>query len=134
MEALKLVGVGVIISVVAILVKSIKPELSIGVTIAGSIIMLLFVLDYFTDIFNVFLNIVNKTGIDSELFYIVIKIIGIGYIVEFGANMCIDSGNSGIADKLLLGGKVLIFIMAMPIITSLFDLIVELIPWKNCCV
>lgn len=128
MEILKLVAVGVVISVIAILLKSVKPELSVMVTIAGSVLMLLFIINYFTEIFNTFYQIISKSGIDSNIFWIVIKIIGVGYLVEFGANICADSGNSGIADKIVLGGKIIIFLMAMPIVTSLFNIILELVP------
>lgn len=128
MDVLKLVGIGVIISIVSVLIKSVKPELSVGVTIAGAAVMLLFIVDYFTQVFDVFYQIINKTGIDNELFEIVLKIIGIGYLIEFGASICADSGNNGVADKIVLGGKVLIFVMAMPIITSLFNIVMELIP------
>ena len=128
MEVLKLVGIGVIICVIAILIKSVKPELSVMVTIAGSCLMLLFILNYFTDIFNTFFDIIQKSGINNELFFVVIKIIGVGYLVEFGANIASDSGNSSIADKIVLGGKVIIFVMALPIVTSLFNVIMELVP------
>lgn len=128
MEILKLVAVGVVISVIAILLKSVKPELSVMVTIAGSVLMLLFIINYFTEIFNTFYQIISKSGIDSNIFWIVIKIIGVGYLVEFGANICADSGNTGIADKIVLGGKIIIFLMAMPIVTSLFNIILELVP------
>ena len=128
MEILKLVAVGVVMSVIAILLKSVKPELSVMVTIAGSVLMLLFIINYFTEIFNTFYQIISKSGIDSNIFWIVIKIIGVGYLVEFGANICTDSGNSGIADKIVLGGKIIIFLMAMPIVTSLFNIILELVP------
>ena len=127
MEVLKLVGIGVIISVLALVVKQVKPELSITIVIAGSVILFVYVLKYFTKVFSVFENIVQKTGIDVELFSILLKIIGVGYIVEFGASICVDSGNNSIADKLILGGKVLIFTLAVPIILSLFNLVVELI-------
>ena len=127
MEVLKLVGIGVIISVLALVVKQVKPELSITIVIAGSVILFVYVLKYFTKVFSVFENIVQKTGIDVELFSILLKIIGVGYIVEFGASICVDSGNNSIADKLILGGKVLIFTLAIPIILSLFNLVVELI-------
>ncbi|MBR4745716.1 MAG: hypothetical protein IK070_03320 [Clostridia bacterium] len=128
MEVLKLVAIGVVISVIAILLKSVRPELSVMVTIAGSILMLLFIINYFTEIFNTFHQIISKSGIDSNIFWIVIKIIGVGYLVEFGANICADSGNNGIADKIVLGGKIIIFLMAMPIVTSLFNIILELVP------
>ena len=61
------------------------------------------------------------------MFGLVIKIIGVGYLVEFGASICSDSGNSSIAEKIILGGKIIIFTMAIPIITSLFEIIMSLL-------
>ena len=56
-----------------------------------------------------------------------LKIIGIGYLVEFSANVCRDSGNSSIADKVIIAGKMMIFIISLPIITNLFDLVLDLV-------
>lgn len=128
MELLKIVGIGIIISVTIVIVKQVKPEFAVGVLIAGSIVMLLYFLQYFTDVLNVFDNIIQKTGIDKNLFSIILKIVGVGYVIEFGANICSDSGNSAIADKIILCGKMLILILAMPIITSLLDIVIGLIP------
>ena len=127
MEIVKLVGVGIIICVIALLLKSIKPEVSVMVTIVGSAIMIMYILNYFTDIFNTFYSILSNSGINNEIFWLVIKIIGVSYLVEFGASIASDSGVSSIADKIILGGKVIIFIMSMPIITTLFNIIMELI-------
>ncbi len=127
MEVLKLVGVGVVISIIVVLLKQVKPEFSLFAVIAGSVLMLVYVLNYFTSIFSVFTNIINKAGINSQLFSIIIKIIGVGYLVEFGASICNDSGNSAIGDKIILGGKIIIFAMALPIITNLFDLLLGLL-------
>lgn len=128
MELLKIVGIGIIISVTIVIVKQVKPEFAVGVLIAGSIVMLLYFLQYFTDVLNVFDSIIQKTGIDKNLFSIILKIVGVGYVIEFGANICSDSGNSAIADKIILCGKMLILILAMPIITSLLDIVIGLIP------
>ena len=127
MEVLKLVGVGVVISIIVVLLKQVKPEFSLFAVIAGSVLMLVYVLNYFTSIFSVFTNIINKAGINSQLFSIIIKIIGVGYLVEFGASICNDSGNSAIGDKIILGGKIIIFAMALPIIINLFDLLLGLL-------
>ena len=127
MEIVKLVGVGIIICVIVLLLKSIKPEVSVMVTIIGSAIMVMYILNYFTDIFNTFYSILSSSGINNEIFWLVIKIIGVSYLVEFGASIASDSGVSSIADKIILGGKVIIFIMSMPIITTLFNIIMELI-------
>ena len=127
MEVIKLVGLGILICVISILVKQIKPEFTIFVIIIGSIILLINILNCFTDIFTAFNSILEKTNIDTKLFGLLIKIIGVGYLIEFGASVCIDSGNSAIADKIILGGKIIIFTMAIPIITSLFNIILDLL-------
>lgn len=127
MEVVKLVGIGIVISLIVVLLKQTKPEFALLALLAGSVLMLVYVLNYFSSIFAVFKEIINKTGINSELFAIVLKIIGVGYLVEFGASVCNDSGNTAIGDKIVLGGKIIIFAMALPIITNLFDLLLELL-------
>ena len=128
MEILKIVGIGIITTIVIIIIKQIKPEFAVVALISGVIIMLYFIFSYFGNVLNVFNQILNKTGVNSELFGIILKIVGVGYIIEFGASICADSGNPAIADKIILGGKLLILVLAMPIITNLLDLIIGLIP------
>lgn len=127
MEIFKIVGIGVIGCIVVLVVKQLKPELAVTVIVATTIFMLIYILKYFTQIFAVFDEIVDKTGVDKGLFTILIKIIGVGYLAEFGASICEDTGNSSIASKVVLGGKITIFIMAIPIIINLFNLILELL-------
>lgn len=127
MEIFKIIALGILICVVIIIVKQIKPEFAVLVLIAGSIIMLCYLFNYFTNILGVFDKIISKTGINAELFSIILKIVGIGYLIEFAANICSDSGNPAIADKIVLGGKLMILTVSMPIITNLLDIIVELL-------
>lgn len=127
MEIFKIVGIGVIACIITIVVKQVKPELAVTVIVSTSIIIIIYIFKYFTQIFSIFNDIVDKTGIDENLFTILIKIIGVGYLVEFGASICEDSGNSSIANKVILAGKIAIFILAIPIIRNLFDLILGLL-------
>ena len=69
----------------------------------------------------------EKTGIDQDLFVILLKIIGVGYLVEFSAGICSDSGNTSIANKVVLAGKILIFLLSMPIIKNLFEMVMDLL-------
>lgn len=127
MDIFKIVGIGIIICVVIVVVKQIKPEFALIVLIAGSIVMLVYIFNYFTNILGVFDTILQKTGINSELFSIILKIVGVGYLIEFAANICSDSGNPAIADKVVLCGKLIILVMCMPIITNLLNIIVGLL-------
>ena len=127
MELLKVLILGIIISVLSVLLKQIKPEYSLICVLIGSIILIVYIINSVQDIFGYFSRIVNKTGIDSGMFTTLLKIIGVGYLIEFSASVCNDSGNSSIADKIILAGKLIIFTLSLPIVTNLFDLVMELI-------
>ena len=127
MELLKVLILGIILSIITVLLKQIKPEYSLICIIVGSIILIAYILSGITTIFDYFSKIVDKTGIDEALFSTLLKIIGVGYLIEFSAGVCVDSGNGSIADKIILAGKILIFTLSMPIITNLFNLVLELI-------
>lgn len=127
MELIKVLILGIILSVITVLLKQIKPEYSLICIIVGSIILIAYILSGVTTIFEYFSQIVDKTGIDEDLFSTLLKIIGVGYLIEFSAGICVDSGNSSIADKIVLAGKILIFTLSMPIITNLFNLVLELL-------
>lgn len=127
MDLIKIIGVAILICIVSIVTKQIKPEFSLIVIIAGSCLLLWYILQYVGTIVNVFDNIATQTNINTEFLTIILKIVGIGYLIEFAANICVDSGNSSIADKIILIGKLIILTVSMPIISNLLNVIVGLI-------
>lgn len=130
MEIFRLIGVGLITAIAVLIIKQVKPEIAIVVGMAGGIIMILMLVDAFTSIISSFSTILNKSGLTNGIFSVVLKIIGVGYLTEFSANLCVDSGSSSIADKILLGGKIIILVISMPIITNIIEIITGLLPWK----
>ena len=129
MELLKIVAFGIVFSFLIIVTKQLKPEFSLLIIIAGSCVILLYLLQYIDSVIYDIDNIITQTGINKELFIIILKIIGVGYLVEFGANICIDSGNQSIADKIILAGKVVILSVSMPVISNLLNTIIGLLKW-----
>ena len=130
MELLKIVLIGIVFSVIIIIIKQIKPEFSPIILIAASCVILAHIIHYVGNIVLDIDNIITQTGINKDLFVIILKIIGIGYLVEFGAGICNDSGNQSIADKIILAGKIIILSVSMPIISNLLNTIVGLIKWN----
>ena len=126
-EILKIIGLALITTISVIILKQQKPEIAVIVGVAGSVLIFFYLVDMISNVFGLFETVVSKTNIDSELFIVLIKIIGIGYITEFSANICSDSGNSAIASKIILAGKLTIFLLSVPIIISLIELIVGLL-------
>lgn len=58
----------------------------------------------------------------------ILKIIGIAYIAEFGAQITKDAGQGSLASKIELAGKVLILVLAIPIMTAIIKTVIGLIP------
>lgn len=125
MEIAKVVAVGLITVIATIIVRQVKPEIAVLITLTGSIIIIILTIQMLQGVFGSFMSIFNKTGVSSSLFVPVLKIIGIGYLCEFGANLCIDGGCNSIADKILFCGKITILIIALPIINSVIDVVLE---------
>lgn len=123
MELIRIIGVGLVTAIAAILLRSTKPELSFAVTVAGCVIILIFSLDILWSTFGIFEQIGEQTGIDNSLIRIILKIIAIGYLVEFAAGVVEDFGSKSVADKLVFAGKVIIFTVSVPIIQTLVALV-----------
>ncbi|MBE5744564.1 MAG: hypothetical protein E7355_00300 [Clostridiales bacterium] len=123
MELIKILGVAFVTSVTAILLRSTKPELSFAVTITGIIVILLFLIDALKGTIAIFASISQTTGMNNGLLKILLKIVGVGYITEFGAGVLNDFGSPSIADKVTLGGKIAIVVLSLPILESLLQLV-----------
>ena len=123
MEIMKIIGVAFITTIAAVLLKSTKPELSFAVTGTGAIVILLFIVDALENTLTVFTAIAEITGVENGLLKILLKIVGVGYITEFGAGILNDFGSNAVADKVALGGKITIVLLSLPIIESLLKLV-----------
>lgn len=124
----KIIAVGLIATIAIIIVKPIKSDFALLIGVVSGIIIILFVINYVSGIFLTLKMIVSETGVNSSLFSLILKIVGVGYLAEFTAGICSDAGVAGLGDKVLLGAKIVILTMALPILNNIFDIVLELLP------
>lgn len=123
MEIFKIIGVAFVTSIAAILLKGTKPELSFAVTVTGVIVILLFIIDSLQGTVGVFMQLAQLTGVENGLIKILIKIVGVGYLTEFTAGILNDFGSAAVADKVVLGGKITIVLLSLPVLEGLLQMI-----------
>ena len=80
------------------------------------------------EIITLIRSISEKAGINGEFLKIILKITGIAILAEFAVSVCKDSGESAIASKIEMGSKVIIISMSIPIISSLLELMLNILP------
>jgi stage III sporulation protein AD len=123
MDIFKYIAIGFIGTIMVVTVKHIKPEYSIFIALATGVIILIGISEKILDVVNTFSGIADKSGLPRDIFNAILRIIGIGYITEYASSVCEDNDCASIANKIQLAGKVTIFIMALPVLTGIIDII-----------
>lgn len=127
MIIVRLCAIAAVTAICALILKSHKSELAPLCVAAGGILMVLQAFDYIAESLQLLKQFTNTTGISSSVVRIIFKIIGIGYIVELTASSVKDLGYESLADKLIMCGRIVIFIVSVPVLQSLYNVIVSLI-------
>lgn len=128
MQLLQIVGIGIVATVIIIILRNQKPEIAVQASIVTGIVIFMLLVSKLSAVIDLLGSYADKADIKPVYFTTVLKITGIAYIAEFGAEVCRDAGESAIASKIELAGKVTIVVLAVPIITSLLDLVIKVMP------
>ncbi|MDQ2085302.1 stage III sporulation protein AD [Herbivorax sp. ANBcel31] len=128
MEIFQIVVLAVISTLIIIVLKIQRPEIALQISLITGVIIFFAVLGKISAVVELFRQYVDKANIDMVYFSTLLKIIGIAYVAEFGAEICRDAGEGAIASKVELAGKVIIMVLAVPIVTSLLDLVINMMP------
>lgn len=127
MFVFRLCCIAVITAICALILKNNKSELVPLCLTAGGILMFLYAFDYISESVEFIRSFTETSGISSSVIKIIFKIIGIGFLIELTAGSVRELGFDGVADKLVLCGKIVIFVVAVPILNATYKIIVSLI-------
>ena len=139
MEILGIFGIAVFAVVLSFIFKEIKKEYSVMIMIAGGIIITLWglakvypVINYMRELTD--LNDLNSSGNSnnnaggiSEYFAVIMKVLGVSFIVQTGADICRDFGEPSIASKVEFAGKAVILVTVLPVLRSVIGMGIELL-------
>lgn len=128
MEIIQIIGLGFIATLLILILKHQRPELAVQLALTLSAIIFLMVLSKLTVVLDLFRDLADKANISQMYLNTILKIIGIAYVTEFGAQICRDAGEGAVAGKIEFAGKIFIMVLAVPIIALVLDTIVRLVP------
>lgn len=129
MEIVKVVGIGFLTLIIAIVLKEYKKEYAIYASIIGGVILLTMSFETINEIVGFLSRISEKTSYNNSSFIsLLLKITGIAVLVEYGTSICKDSGETAIASKIDFAGKIIIISMSIPVISLALDTLLKLLP------
>ncbi len=128
MDILQIVAIGLIATVLVVVIKSQRPELAVLLSVTAGVVIFLMVLGKIGAIMDVIKDLASKAGISMVYLGTILKIVGIAYIAEFGAQICRDAGEGAVAAKIEFAAKILIMVLAVPIVVAVLQALLKLVP------
>lgn len=119
-------GFAVITAVLANTVRAYRPELGMQVALAGGLVLLGFAVAELSGIAGAAREIMETAGLDGGTASLVFRIVGIAYTAQTAADICRDSGESSLAGKAELLGRLMIVQASLPALLKLVRLAADL--------
>ncbi len=128
MEIVQVVGLGLVAALFVLILREYRPEIAMQVSLIAGVIILLLVVNRIVGALNVITETAVAAGINLVYLQTLLRVIGIAYLAEFGAQVCRDAGEGSIASRVELAAKVIILVMAVPVIVEIMESVLRMIP------
>lgn len=125
MDIARVLAVCVVATVLIVMLRSHRPEIAIWLSIVTAVIVFASMLGHISFLVRALTDLASRTKAGNIYFVTVLKVIGVAYLAGFGAEVCRDAGESAIATKLEFAGKVIILVMALPVLVAVLETIVR---------
>lgn len=128
MEIWQIVGLALIVAVISVVLKQFRKEIALQLTILTGAVIFMLILGKIKIIIDLLQNLADQANISSYYLLIVLKIVGVAYLAEFGADICRDADEKALATKIEIAAKVGVLVLAIPIIVAILESLMRLVP------
>ncbi len=128
MFVFKIIAIVIITTLIILILKEEKREFSYLLTLVVSLIIMIFLLQQIKVVINILEKLIDSSKLQLLYFDEILRIIGIAYIGEFGAEITKDAGEITLAKKIEFATKLVIMIIILPILINILEIILTMIP------
>ncbi|HHU30722.1 MAG: stage III sporulation protein AD [Bacillota bacterium] len=128
MEIIQIVAFALIAAFLATVLREYNPFYAALVAVVAGVIIFLRVTFYLSAVLGYLTEISAQADVSPVYLGLLLKIVGIAYLVEFAAQICRDTGEGIIAQKVEFAGKLLILVMSMPLLSAVLETILKFVP------
>ena len=128
MNILQIVSFAIVAAILALLVKEHKPLFASFILVIAGLLILYSIITQLAGLISYVAKLAERTSMDANFMKIIIKMIGISYLAEIGAQIIRDTGQESLAQKIELSAKVILLYLALPIVTTVIEKIIAMFP------
>ncbi|MCG0239068.1 MAG: stage III sporulation protein AD [Firmicutes bacterium] len=127
MEILQVVGLGLVAGSILLVLRQQRPELAMLLSLAAGAVIFLAMLDRVLAVVETLESLGQRARVETPYLATVLRIIGIAYLADFGSQVLSDAGEKAVAAKVEMAGKVLILILALPVLLAILDTLLQML-------
>jgi stage III sporulation protein AD len=127
MDIVQIVGFGLTAALLIALIRQQAPQVALLLSLFAGVAVFFLAVRKVATVIGAVEHLAGAANIDWMFMETIFKIVGIAYIAEFGAQIVRDAGESALAGKIELAGKVLIMVLAIPILTSVVETVLHVL-------
>lgn len=128
MEIVPIVALAIAATVLLMVIRESRPELAMLLSLVIGATLFFSVVSKIGMVVSTLSSIAARSDAGKLHLTTLLKIVGVAYITEFGSQVCRDANEGAIASKVELAGKVIIMVLAIPVVLVILDTILKLLP------
>jgi stage III sporulation protein AD len=113
---------------VSLVLKQVNRELALILVLVTGIGILVALLGHIAQIVRLVEDIARRADVGNLHLGTLLRVMGVAYVAEYGAQICKDAGEGSLSVKVELAGKLVILGLSIPLILVILDTILRLIP------
>lgn len=125
MDIFKIIAIAFVGGLLSLFLKEYKKEFALVSSLVTAMIILAGVSEAVVSVVDALFQITQKSGVDKTYFEIILKVVGIAYITQYGGELLRDCGENAIASKVYLAGKLFILYVTMPVVEGFLEVCIE---------
>lgn len=124
----QIVGLALITTIILLILRGQKPVMAVLLSIVFTVVIFIALMGKMASILEVMREISHRAAINNMFFSTLLKILGVAYLGEFAVAICQDAGEQAVARKVEFAAKMIIAVLALPIMVAILESLLELMP------
>lgn len=124
---IKIFAVTVIVSLISVLLKKFSEEFLLPFRLLSACVLLLILFREGYSYFSSFLSLTEGFRNDSQIISGLLKASFIAVLTKLTCDICSETGNNLMKDIVELGGRIMIFVISLPYISDILNVIFSFI-------
>lgn len=125
---MRVLGLGLVALVLLVIIREERKDLGLILRLSVGLAMLLIIVPDVARVVAAVVHLSELAHVPAQYLSLLLKVIGISYLTVFVSQLAHDSGESGAGQRVELAGKIAILVLAIPIIASITETVLKLIP------